>query len=230
MKSLVRPGLGLTGIGLILLLGGTGCATTSDLQQLDQGLTQKLAALNTTIRTQVDDLRKELSGVRTGQEKRQEDLGRNLEAVKSTLEAEVVGLRAQVDTLKVDTKAALEEVKTRETLTHQIMKEVKSDTATTRKAFTEYVAKSSQDLERIEAFAGDLTKQLQSVQAEMSTLKQLPPLVTNLGAEMQALTQTLLGSYKLEEAALKDRLKTLEQVIKQLEPATPQQAGGIPSR
>ena len=48
------------GMGLILLLGGMGCATTSDLEKLNQGLTQKLESLDTSVQTQMADLRTEL--------------------------------------------------------------------------------------------------------------------------------------------------------------------------
>ncbi len=47
-------------MGLILLLGGMGCVTTSDLEKLNQGLTQKLESLDTSVQTQMADLRTEL--------------------------------------------------------------------------------------------------------------------------------------------------------------------------
>lgn len=55
-------------IGLIFLLIGMGCATTSDLEEVNQGLTQKLEALDSTLRTQVADLRTDFKTAQATQE------------------------------------------------------------------------------------------------------------------------------------------------------------------
>lgn len=60
MRSLLSGGPFHMGICLIFLLGGMGCATTSDLEILDQVLTQKLESLNAAVQRQVAGLRTEL--------------------------------------------------------------------------------------------------------------------------------------------------------------------------
>jgi DNA repair exonuclease SbcCD ATPase subunit len=66
-----------------------------------------------------------------------------------------------------------------------------------------------------------LRQQIQGVQQDMSalnaTMEQIAPLATTLDGQMQSLTTALRDSYKVELTALKERLKTLEQLGKQLD-------------
>lgn len=72
-----------------------------------------------------------------------------------------------------------------------------------------------------------LRQQIQGVQHDMSelnaTMEQIAPLATNLDNQMQTLTTALRDSYKVESTALKERLKTLEQLGKQLDGAVVQE-------
>lgn len=75
-----------------------------------------------------------------------------------------------------------------------------------------------------------LQQQIHGVQQDMSALnaamEQIAPLATTLDTQMQTLTTTLRDSYKVELTSLKERLKTLEQLGKQLDGAVVQ--GGEP--
>ncbi len=57
--------------GAATLMSGTGCATRSDLETLNQELSQKLATTDASVQTQIGELRKEL----------REELARTLQAV-----------------------------------------------------------------------------------------------------------------------------------------------------
>jgi SMC interacting uncharacterized protein involved in chromosome segregation len=72
-----------------------------------------------------------------------------------------------------------------------------------------------------------LRQQIQGVQQDMSahnaTMEQIAPLATTLDGQMQSLTMALRDSYKVELTALKERLKTLDQLGKQLDGAVVQE-------
>jgi SMC interacting uncharacterized protein involved in chromosome segregation len=73
-----------------------------------------------------------------------------------------------------------------------------------------------------------LRQQIQGVQHDLSelnaTMEQIAPLATTLDNQVQTLTTALRDSYKVEFTALKERLKTLEQLGKQLDGAVVQEA------
>ncbi len=59
MRSLVPVNLVQMGMGFILLIGGVGCATTSDLEKLNQGLDKQEKSLS-TVEEEVRNLRAEI--------------------------------------------------------------------------------------------------------------------------------------------------------------------------
>jgi ABC-type transporter Mla subunit MlaD len=71
-----------------------------------------------------------------------------------------------------------------------------------------------------------LRQQIHGVQQDMSalnaTMEQIAPLATTLDSQMQILTTALRDSYKVELTTVKERLKTLEQLGKQLDGAAVQ--------
>lgn len=211
MRIHISNALASIGIGLSLLSGGMGCATASDLEGLNQGLSRKLETTSGTVRADLSGLRAQLRTVQDDQEKLHRELTKTHEVLKAAVRSELDDLRTQVERLQLETKAALEEMTTSVAQTAQTSTELKAE-----------AARNKQDLGRIEAFAADASKQLPSLHQGLSTLggriEQLPSLVTGLGAEMRSLTETLVGTYELEEVALKDRLKALELVKKRLKP------------
>ncbi len=59
MRSLVPVNLVQMGMGFILLIGGVGCATTSDLEKLNQGLDKQEKSLS-AVEEEVRNLRAEI--------------------------------------------------------------------------------------------------------------------------------------------------------------------------
>ncbi len=179
MRRLV-PGVPISvGMAVVLLFGVTGCVTTTDLEKLDAGLTQKLEALNNTVQTQVAELRAQLRASQTAQAKRVEGLANYLTAVRA------------------DTTAAVEKVTAGELERSRILNELKTETTEARKAMTESAAETKRDVGRIAALTAELKTELH-----------------NIGRWAR---QTLLGNYKVEEAALRERLRALAQVREELE-------------
>ncbi|MFQ5992398.1 MAG: hypothetical protein ACE5NA_08160 [Nitrospiraceae bacterium] len=197
------------GIGVVFLLGAMGCATASDLQKLDQGLTQKLDTANSSLMSEIKDLRGELKTVQSDNEKQQAELVRTLEQFRS------------------DNKAAMEDMRRHEALRSELLlKEVRSETARTREALAASAKENEQALAQIVALNDGTHKRLEHIQKTVATVKQLPSFLTGLNTEMHMIRQTLLGGYKLEEAALKERLKILEKVRMQLEPVVAERPKG----
>ena len=126
------------------------------------------------------------------------------EQVKS-FKTELENLRAQVGTFQLDTRAALELLKEQEVMSGQIVHELSTVTAGLKRTVEGYDARASSFRSRME---------------------QLPPLVTTLGTEVRSLTETLLGNYELEETALKDRLRVVEEMKRRFRPLQAHQASG----
>ncbi len=187
------------GMSAVLLLTVNGCATSGDLERLEQGLAKKLEAQSRTSQTEMTGLRMKLDTVQTAQEKQKRELTRKLDEIWSLVMTQADTVGTQIGVLQNETKAVLEEVRKSEASTGQVRTELHS--------FQQAVSAISSNMERI------------------------APLATTVGVELRSLTQTLLGGYSLEEAALRDRLKGLEQLRRQLEPgAVSQQAGSLPAK
>lgn len=161
------------GLGLVLLLGGTGCATTSDLGKLNRTLTQKLEEVDGTLRTQVEELRAELKTTQATHTELYDQLTKTLEGVKSEM--------------------------------------------ATATMVTEYWAETMRGIKQMAAWADEMNNQLGSVRQLRVAVEQLPSLLRSVGTEVHAIRQTLLNTYKLEEAALRERLKALDHMRRQLE-------------
>jgi len=135
-------------------------------------------------------------------------------------------LKAAVSTVAADTRAALDELRRSETARTDLLKELKDDIADTRQAVGEHSAESKQRGETLVFVTAENQKYLQAVKTDVSAVgeqvKRLPALMAGLGQDVQALHQALLGIYKIEEAALRERLRALEAVRKQLEKRSPQ--------
>ncbi len=159
MMSLLSFRCVLIGLGMLVLLGGTGCATSADLRRLNAELTQNQDA-------NAEVLRAELNAAQAAQAQQLEEMRRVLESV-----------RAEMATANI---------------------------------LTEYMAKTMDGINKMTLWAKNMNKQF-------ANIKQVPALLSGLSMEMHSLRLTLLESYRLEEAALKDRLRTMEQSLRQLE-------------
>jgi chromosome segregation ATPase len=176
----------------------------SDLQQLGESLNQRLDVVASGIQAESRRLQAQFDA----QNKRQQELTRSVDILKSSLEGEVHAVGREVESVKSDTKGALDEMLARETARSQWMKDLRLETAQAKKALDEYAGRTYQEI-----------RDLQQAVATLSTrLDKLPVVVNQVISQLQALTQTLVSGYRLEEAALRDRLKAVEQVLRQLEP------------
>ena len=200
MRTTIRPPMISLLFAVMILSGLTGCATGSDLEHLSASVSQRLDVLASNVQAESRRLQAQLDG----QAKRQQDLSRMVESIKASLEAEVHAVKAEVSSLGNDTRGALEEVLAQESARNKLLNDLRQEAAQTRKALDEYAGKTQQVQQALGAFS--------------ARLDQLPSIVGQVGTEVHALSQTLLGGYRLEEAALRDRLKAIEQVLKHLEP------------
>jgi chromosome segregation ATPase len=202
----------------LTLFGPAGCATSSDMDQFRQSLNQRLDVM--TAGQQADARR--IPAQLEGPGKRQQDLARSVDGIKSALETDLHAIRTDLDALKTETKTAVEELVKSETVRAQLIKDLRVEGSHLRKALDEYATKTHQELGRIEAVAQDGSKEIRNLEQALAAfsmrLEQLPAIVNQLGSEVHSLSQTLVGGYRLEEAALRDRLKSVEQVLKHLEP------------
>ncbi len=182
------PGVRMTvGMAVFLLLGVTGCATSTDLEKLDAGLNKQLVTLDKSVQTQLQALRTDLQTSRVEHLDQHEELKRTLEVVKAEM--------ATANTL------------------------------------TTYAAQHTEALHNVAASHEKVNKQLRGLQEAAASVKQLPPLLANLGTELHVFRQTLLKTYALEEAALKERLRVLDQFRRQLEavPARQPSVNAVPA-
>ncbi len=183
----------------------SGCVATSDLERLNRDLTQKMDAANTTIQDDIIALGDKVDRVQTSQE---------------ALRSEVT---TAVGSLRTDTRAGLEKLAVDQQQRDKQLKELEAQIAKTRQALKDSVTTSSQALEQIAQVTKDINRKLASIEVTVAAVQGLTPAVSELGTELRALRQTLQQTYKLEEAALKHRLKALEELGRQLEPS-PRQA------
>ena len=208
MKQVFRNVLPLMGAGMVVSLLAAGCATSSDVEKLDRNLSQKMDAQSKAMRSEVNSLREEVKNV----------------------SAETEGLRTQVRTFQLDTSAALELVKEQGVIREQALRDLSTVTVSTRKELEGYGTKAREHFGKIEEMTGEVTKQIRAIQQVVSgfsgRIDQLPPLVSALGTEVRSLTETLLGSYELEEVALRDRLRAVEEMKKRLRPLEARQSSG----
>jgi chromosome segregation ATPase len=150
----------------------------------------------------------------------------DLQRLDDALSKKMDALTATVSAVSADTRAALDEFGKSETARAELLRKLKADITDTRKAVGEHSAESKQRAETLVFVTAENQKHLQAVKTDVAAIgeqvKRLPTLVAGLGQDVQALHQALLGIYKIEEAALRERLRALEAVRKQLEKRGPQ--------
>lgn len=213
---------------LTMLMSLVGCATNSDLERLDHSLSQRLDTMTASLRA--DSSR--INGQLETQSKRQQDLSRAVEGLKSNIEGEGKAVRSDMAAIKTESKALYEEMLAHEAIQTQLSKDTRLEMAHTKKALDEFAGKTDEELATLSDVAKTVSKEIRSLQQALtsfsSRLEQLPSMVSQVGSQVHGLNQTLMGSYKLEEAALRDRLKAVEQVLKQLEPASVKTTQAMP--
>lgn len=214
MKQLSRSVFLQVGTGVVMAWLVTGCATSWDLETMSLNLTKKLDDQTKIIRVETGGL---------------------FEQAKSS-KTELENLRAQVRTFQsaLDQvggfQSALELLKAQEVMNTQILRELSTITTNTKQTVEGSDIKDQERFRRIEMMTGEATKQLQTVQQAFSDLsgkiENVPSRVTALGTEVRSLTETLRENYELEEAVLKDRLRLVKEMQKQVRPLHAYEAGG----
>lgn len=213
MKQVFQDALSLMGAGITVSLLATGCVTSSDLTKLNEDLTHKLDGYTKTMRSEVGRLHEQIKSLRT----------------------ETEGLRAQVGTLQLNTTASLDMVKEQGVISQQALRDLSTVTIGTKKEVENYAGKAREHFGKIEEMTGENTKQIRTVQQVVSgfssRIDHFPSLVSALGAEVRSLTETLRGTYELEEGGLRDRLRAIEEMRKRLRPfEASQQTGPAPQK
>ncbi len=214
MKQLSRSVFLQVGTGVVMAWLVTGCATSWDLETMSLNLTKKLDDQTKIIRVETGGL---------------------FEQAKSS-KTELENLRAQVRTFQsaLDQvggfQSALELLKAQEVMNTQILRELSTITTNTKQTVEGSDIKDQERFRRIEMMTGEATKQLQTVQQAFSDLsgkiENVPSRVTALGTEVRSLTETLRENYELEEAVLKDRLRLIKEMQKQVRPLHAYETGG----
>jgi archaellum component FlaC len=203
---------------LAMLMSLVGCATGSQLDRLDQSLSQRLDTMAASIRADSSRLSAQLES----QNKRQQELSRSVEGLKSSIESEGKAVRGEIAAIKTEHKAVFEEMLVHESVQTQLGQDTRLEMAQTKKALDQFAGKTQEELGSLGEIVQSGSKEIRGLQQALASfsarLEQLPALVSHVGSELHGLNQTLMGSYKLEEAALRERLKAVEQVLKQLEP------------
>ncbi len=99
----------VVGAGLILLQALVGCASSSEIKELDAGLSQKMVSLDNSVQSEVLDLRQELKAVEAAQEKRHAEIAQTIKD------------------LRADTKAIVQEITEGEAERTEILEELRED-------------------------------------------------------------------------------------------------------
>ncbi len=175
------------GVGLLLLQGLTGCATGSDIEKLNTGLTQKVDAMNSIVQAELRELRQELKSAQTKRQKGQQNFVKALHEAQSA------------------SKARFDELAAGRAETAQTLKALKEETAEARKAVKDYVAKSVEDFGKIARVADELKAELQKVDRSVRQT-----LLGTYQAEEAALRERLKVVIKLRQGLQSESPKSAE--------------------
>lgn len=94
---------------VVFLVGGvSACTTTNDVERLDHTVTRKLDALTATMKEELRDLK----SIQRAQDKRQEDLTKSVDALKTVIYSNVESMGRSYESLDRSTKRLVESLKT----------------------------------------------------------------------------------------------------------------------
>jgi len=226
----------------------TGCATSWDLETMSLNLTKKLDDQTKIIRVETGGLFEQAKSSKT----ELENLRAQVRTFQSALD-QVGGFQSALELLNLtfpvarygvglsfrevfgiefcDTpQLAAGSFIAQEVMNTQILRELSTITTNTKQRVEGSDIKDQERFRRIEMMTGEATKQLQTVQQAFSDLsgkiENVPSRVTALGTEVRSLTETLRENYELEEAVLKDRLRLIKEMQKQVRPLHAYETGG----
>lgn len=190
MNTTVGNILPLTSVGLLLVGALTGCATTSDVDELRRTLRAEMSNAGFTVRAETRELRDRMNAL---QVKTKAALETEKKAIE-TAEARLAALAEDVHAETAAVRRSLDELSTR------------------RGREIESLQTGIGDLRR--ELAGVHTE-LSSIAAGRQRLQSI---ATAHSSQIHAITQALMRSYKSGVENLNDQLKELEAVSRDLEP------------
>ena len=156
--------------------------------------------------------------------------GKDLDKLDAGLNKQLVTLDKSVQTQLQTLHTDLQTSRVQNEELKRTLEVVKAEMATANTLAT-YAAQHTEALHNIAASHAKVSKQLRGLQEAAASVEQLPPLLANLGTELHVFRQTLLKTYAIEEDALKERLKALDQFRRQLEavPARQPSVNAVPA-
>ena len=105
---------------LVLLLGTTSaCTTTSDLEHIDRSLNRKFDTLSSSLKDELRDIK----SIQLAQDKRQDDLSKSVDALRTVIFANVDSMGRTYDNLDRSTKRLAESLKNDIELQQHILKD-----------------------------------------------------------------------------------------------------------
>lgn len=103
---------------VVLLVGGaSACTTTNDVERLDHTMNRKLDALTVTLKDELRDIK----SIQRAQDKRQEDLTKSVDALKTVIYANVEAMGRSYESLDRSTKRMAEALKTDQELQQHLL-------------------------------------------------------------------------------------------------------------
>jgi len=101
----------------LLLCGTSACTATNDVERLDHTMNRKFDALTTTLKDELRDIK----SVQRAQDKRQEDLAKSVDALKTVIYANVEGMGRSYESLDRSTKRLAESLKADQELQQRLL-------------------------------------------------------------------------------------------------------------
>jgi chromosome segregation ATPase len=102
----------------VLLIGSApACTTTNDVERLDHTMNRKLDALTASLKDELRDIK----SIQRAQDKRQEDLTKSVDALKTVIYANVDAMGRSYESLDRSTKRMAESLKTDQELQQHLL-------------------------------------------------------------------------------------------------------------
>jgi len=101
----------------LLLCGTAACTATNDVERLDHTMNRKFDALTTTLKDELRDIK----SIQRAQDKRQEDLTKSVDALKTVIYANVDAMGRSYESLDRSTKRLAESLKSDQELQQRLL-------------------------------------------------------------------------------------------------------------
>ena len=102
---------------MVLIGGSSACTATNDIERLDHTMNRKFDALTVTLKDELKDIK----SIQRAQDKRQEDLTKSVDALKTVIYANVEAMGRSYEGLDRSTKRLVESLKTDQELQQHLL-------------------------------------------------------------------------------------------------------------